>query len=255
MRKAIDYMVIGLLFLPLVAIVYLVLVSRWVYPQLWDASFSLSHWIAGIRSTGSLLEGLWLSLFLATAMGAGATGVGFFLSHQVTLQGRRSGLIHFAYYPYLIAPVVLGVMLRFYFVRAGLTGTLAGVLLAQFIFILPYAILLLSTFWNDRVRQTAFQASTLGATPGQVFRTVLMPMAKPWLIICFLQCFLISWFDYGITQVIGVGKVATLTVQTMVFVKAANPHLAALAACLLVGPLVALMFINRKLFLQGDNVL
>lgn len=253
MRKATDYILMGLLLLPLMAIVYLALVSRWTYPQLWDTSFSFVQWMARVSSAGSILKGLWLSIFLALGMGISATGVGFILSGQIAYHRGKSRFIHFAYYPYLIAPVVLGAMLQFYFVRLGLIGTLAGVMLAQFIFILPYAVLLLFTFWNDRIRQTAFQATTLGATSLQVFRTILFPMAKPWLIICFLQCFLISWFEYGITQMIGVGKVPTLTIQTMIYIKEANPHLAALAACMLVGPLVAMLLVNRKLFLKSED--
>ena len=245
-----DYILMGLLVLPLLAVLYLTFVSSWTYPRLWDHSFTFAHWTSGIYLSGSLMAGLWLSLLIAMVMGVSATGLGFLFSWQIALHARKSLLIHFSYYPYLIAPVVLGAMLQFYFVRLGLTGTLVGVMLAQFIFILPYGVLVLSTFWNDRIRQTAFQAATLGATSQQVFRTILLPMAKPWLFICFLQCFLISWFDYGITQMIGIGKVSTLTIQTMVFIREANPRLAALAASLLVGPLVVLLVIKSKIFLK-----
>ncbi|MCB0682427.1 MAG: ABC transporter permease subunit, partial [Saprospiraceae bacterium] len=120
----------------------------------------------------------------------------------------------------------------------------------QVLFVFPYGLLFLSTFWNDRLKQTAFQATTLGASSWQLYRSVLIPMARPWLFICFVQCFLISWFEYGITQLIGVGKVPTLTIRTMQYVREADPHQAALASCLMVLPVLLLLVVNQRLFLK-----
>ncbi|MEZ4774488.1 MAG: ABC transporter permease [Bacteroidia bacterium] len=235
-----------ILLLPLVSLLYLTIVHQWTFPEIAGKGFYAGYWRDFFTGENNLYLSAGLSLFLAGSIAATATFLGFFISYYLS---RQPGILKLAYFPYLIAPVVFGTMLQYYFVRMNLTGTVRGVMIAQFLFIFPYSVLLFSTFWNDRVRQTAFQATTLGASPDQVFLSVLLPMARPWFFLCFAQCFLISWFEYGITQLIGVGKIETLTIKTMFFVKEANPHLAALSACLMVLPMVFLLVIQRNLFL------
>lgn len=242
-----------LLLLPLAAVLYLSVQQQWAYPQLLSG-FTLQHWQRFLSPGSGLGGSLLLSLAIATGIAATATAFGVVVSAQLLGQQRQSRLLKLAYYPYLIAPVVFGAMLQFYFARLGLMGTVGGVMLAQLLFACPYSVLLMSTFWNDRVRQTLHQATTLGASPWQLYRTVLLPMAKPWAFLCFVQCFLISWYEYGITQLIGVGKVKTLTVAAMLFVREADPHLAALCACLMVAPPIALLLVGRFLIFANQSI-
>lgn len=229
------------------------MVSAWSYPQLWSARFTTNNWLGLFRADNPLLHSLLLSLSVSVTIAVTATVFGFTVSKQLLFSEKYQKWVRLAFYPYLIAPVVLGSMLQFYFVRLGLTGTLGGVLLAQALFILPYSVLLIATFWSDRVRQLAFQASSLGASSWQVNRTVLLPLARPWLVLCLVQCFLISWFEYGITRVIGVGKVPTLTIQAMHFVKEANPHQGALAACLMILPVLLVLVANQHLLIKREQ--
>jgi putative spermidine/putrescine transport system permease protein len=231
--------------MPILSLVYLSLQTQWEYPVL--TNFTAQQWIDALPQ-GEILSSLMLSLGISMMLATVATCGGFLLSRSIA---QRPSWISLAFYPYLIAPVIFGVMLQYYFVRMELTGTVAGVLLAQLLFILPYSILLYATFWNKRVTNTAFQASTLGASEWQVFTTILLPMARPWMLLCFIQCFLISWFEYGITQVIGVGKINTLTMATMHFVREANPHLAAISSLLMVIPVLLLLGLNRRFFTKG----
>ena len=60
-----------------------------------------------------------------------------------------------------------------------------------------------------------------------------------------------SWFEYGVTQFVGIGKVPTLTVRTMQFVKEANPQFDAVSACLMVLPLLAFMLLNARLLYRN----
>jgi putative spermidine/putrescine transport system permease protein len=235
------------IWLPLLCVGYLSVVTAWQFPLLWDAPFSLVHWQGLLQQTDGLAYSLGLSLLISGTLALSGTLFGFWISRELCFRLQARGWLQLAYYPYLIAPVVLGAMLQFYFVRWNLTGTTLGVMLAQSLFILPYSVLLLSTFWNEEIRKLAGQASSLGASKRQVDQRILLPLARPWLVLSLVQCFLISWFEYGITQLIGVGKVPTLTIKVMHFVKEANPHQAALAACLMLLPLLFVLLANRRL--------
>ncbi|MEZ5055449.1 MAG: hypothetical protein R2879_00280 [Saprospiraceae bacterium] len=252
-KKVLHIITAFLLVLPLLVIVYLSLVYRWAGQNLVPESFTFDYWKDLFTLNSDLGSSFLLSLFISSCVALFSTTFGFLISKQLAFENKK--WIKLAYFPYLIAPVVFGTMLQFYFNRFNLSGNIGGVLIAQLLFIFPYSILLLSTFWNDRIKQMAFQASTLGANNLELYRKVLVPMAKPWLFICFVQCFLISWYEYGITHLIGVGKVKTLTVQAMLFVKEANPFLAGLASCLMVFPVIILLVANKRIFLRRTEFL
>ncbi len=250
MKRLLSIPILLFILLPLFAVLYLSLVEYWSFPVLFRADFTGRWWGDLLQGRNPLLYSLGLSLGLSAGISVLATVFGF-LSSRFLLFGRgREAWVRLAFYPYLIAPVVLGFMLQFYFVRMGLTGTLAGVFLAQALFVMPYSVLLLSTFWTEEVRQLAAQAQSLGASSAQVNRTILLPMARPWILLCLVQCFLISWFEYGITQLIGLGKVETLTIQAMNYTREASPHLGALSACLMIFPVLLLLLINQRLLLK-----
>ncbi len=255
MKKGVYILMAVLLVLPLVAMVYLSMVSNWGFPKIWNVEFTFRYWQQAFAGQNGLGHSFALSLMLSFTIATSAAVFGFFISKLLLFDSTRGGLLKLAFYPYLIAPVVFGAMLQFYFIRMGLAGSFAGVLLAQILFVFPYAVLLQSTFWNARIKQIAFQATTIGASGRQLLRGILIPMARPWLAICFVQCFLISWFEYGITELIGVGKVETLTISVMRFVREANPHYAALSACLMVLPLIALLVLGNRFFIRNTSEL
>jgi putative spermidine/putrescine transport system permease protein len=68
-------------------------------------------------------------------------------------------------------------------------------------------------------------------------------------VLCFFQSFLVSWFEYGLTQFIGLGKVKTLTVMVFNFINEANLFYAALACVLLVLPPIVLLYMNKKVLI------
>jgi putative spermidine/putrescine transport system permease protein len=251
-RVAYSLVTLGLI-LPIAALVYLSLVNRWEFPQLFGADFTLGNWADAVSGTSGLWESFFTSLGIAAFIGLISTAGGFVVSRAIMYHRRGQLLLSMAYYPYLIAPVILGVMLQFYFIKLGISGTLVGVVTAQMLFIFPYAVLFFAGFWTPQTQAIEGQAKTLGAGQGQVLKGVLLPMAKEWLYICFFQCFMISWFEYGVTQYAGIGKVSTLTVRTMQYVKEANPHVAAVAACLMVLPLVAFLLLNRRFLYRNTE--
>src|SRR5262249_62243642 len=94
--------------------------------------------------------------------------------------------------------------------------------------------------WGTRARPR-------GGGTAPLSRRALLPLSRGALLLCFFQTFLISWFQYGLTILIGGGAVETLPMKVYDYVNEGNPAYAALAGCLLVVPPVALLWINRRL--------
>ena len=150
----------------------------------------------------------------------------------------------------MIAPVVLAVMLNYYFLQLGLSGTVFGVMAAQLLITLPYAVILFHGYWNRNIRNFENLVATLGGSFIDKIKHAILPSARGLLTICFFQCFLISWFEYGLTQFIGIGKVETLTIMVYRFMAESNPYLAALAGTVLIIPPLLLLFVNRKFIVR-----
>lgn len=232
--------------MPMLTLIYLSLVRQWEFPALLGSQFSTDNWQAAYAGTAGIWDSILISVAISASVSLIATATGWILARVVCYHPRGARLMAFAYFPYLLAPVILGVMLQFFFIKLGIAGTVFGVITAQLLFIIPYAILFFAGFWTPHTRALEGQAITLGANPAQVFRKLLLPIARPWLAMAAFQCFMISWFEYGLTQYVGIGKVPTLTVRTMMYVKEANPHIAAVAACTMVLPLLLLIILNRS---------
>jgi putative spermidine/putrescine transport system permease protein len=186
------------------------------------------------------------SILISTLTASLATAVGFMVSKTLAYHPRRPIFEILTYLPYAFSPVVYAYCLNFFFNKANLTGNTEGVVLAQFILTFPFAIILFLNHWNAEMKAVEQLTYTLGGSVFQVYQRVLLPMSKPILTLCFFQTFLISWFEYGLTSVIGLGKVPTLTIKVYQFIGESNIYFAALASCLLVFPPLILMWFNRK---------
>lgn len=237
---------------PLVIILLLSFARNWVFPSVLPQQFTTASWVSLFTDTNGMGTSFLLTLFIALAVAALATAAGFFSSRFIAYHRHKKTLLLLAYLPFVLSPVILAVCLKYYFIKMGLAGAAWGVAMAQLVIAFPYSIIFFIGFWNNKVQQYTALVQTLGGTATHVFQKAILPLAKPMLLVCFFQCFLISWFEYGLTSVIGYGKVQTLTVMVYGFVTEANIFYAALSCCLLVLPPVVLLLINKKIvFRQG----
>lgn len=236
--------------IPILLLIYLSFSRQWIYPSIWSHPFTGEWWSLLFNSQSALLNSALLSLGLSVSVSAAATAGGFFASRAVAYHTTSKAWLLSAYFPYVITPVVFAIMINFYFLRLNLTGNVAGVFLAQVFITFPYAVLFFYGFWNDRIRHMEQLVTTLGGSFKTVLNDAILPSARGMLTVCFFQCFLISWFEYGLTRLIGVGKVQTLTILVYRYISEANPYLAALAGFLLVVPPLLLLITNRKALMQ-----
>jgi ABC-type spermidine/putrescine transport system permease subunit II len=183
---------------------------------------------------------------LLSAGVAGVVTIGRFVFGKIIAgHPQRARFQAMMYLPFAFSPVIYAYCLQFFFLKADLSGSVAGVLLAQGL-LLPFGMLFFSTHWDDRLRAMEELAHTLGGTRRDTWRRVLIPVSKMALLTAFFQSFLLSWFDYGPMSVIGLGQVSTLSVLVWQFIGEADLYFVAIGSCLLVFPPAILLFINKK---------
>jgi putative spermidine/putrescine transport system permease protein len=246
--------VITFLFLfPFAYIVLLSLAQNWSFPAVWPQTITLDNWKIIFSSQGGMTYSLVISVVISLSVAFFSTLCGFITSKFIAYSAHRQKLMLFSYFPFILSPVIYAGCLYFFFIKFDLSGTVAGVVLAQLIIAYPYAVIIFSGFWSDKMKNLEQLVTTLGGNTWQSYRKVLLPSATGMLLVCFFQTYLISWFEYGLTAIIGVGQVQTLTIKVFQYIQEANIYYAALAACLLILPPAILLYVNKRFVFKTQH--
>lgn len=256
MKKIALSLLLTLFVMPFVYLFLLSMASEWRFPDLLPHGLSLSHWIDLGSAGGNWGASFMVSLLIALSVASCATVCGFLTAWQLAWHPRRQLWMLLAYFPYAFSPVIYAHCLKFFFNVSHLSGSIPGVVLAQFILTYPFAILLFFNHFDHTLRSMEHLTYTLGGSVSTVFWKVLAPVSRTVLLICFFQTFLISWFEYGLTSVIGLGLVRTLTIGVYQYIGESNIYVAALASCLVSLPPLLLLWLNQRyIFRKNETVL
>ncbi|HMO39347.1 MAG TPA: hypothetical protein PKC76_08140 [Saprospiraceae bacterium] len=242
-----------IILLPFAVLAVLSLGRNWAFPAVLPAVFTFDNWRVLLLAQSDLSQSLALSLFISIVIATAVTIASFFTSKFISFSPWRRRWLLIAYFPYMFAPVILAACLQYYFLRLGWAGSAGGVMLAQLFIAYPFGVIIFTGFWNERLHNMEQLVATLGGNAWQTYTRVLLPVAKGALLICFFQTFLISWFEYGLTRLIGVGKIQTLTLKVFQYVNEANVFYAALASILLAVPPIVLLWLNKRYVFVNFN--
>lgn len=249
MKRILKIFYILAVLFPIAFLIGLSISSDWQYPSILPQVFNLANWYDSIFGKGNIFQSLLLSLVLSFSIAALVTFLAFFISKYIANSPNRTLYINITLIPYVLSPIILAVIFQYFFTFFDLSGHFFGVLLAQLFFALPFGIIIFNNFWNKNLQDLEQLSFTLGANRIESLTKVILPLSKPAIILCFFQSFLVSWFEYGLTQFIGLGKVKTLTVLVFNFINEANIFYAALACVLLILPPILLLYFNKKILI------
>jgi putative spermidine/putrescine transport system permease protein len=184
-RLALYLLVLGFV-LNLLGIVGHVLVSafakRWFGTPL-PGAFT-TEWFAYAWSNFELGRVLGVTVFVALAVVVLALLLGFPAAYVLARRNFRGKalLILLYFLPLLIPQMTYGIPLATTLYRYAIGGTVAGVILANLVPMVPLAIFVLMPFFEQISVNLEWGAATLGASRFQVFRRILLPLAVPGLL-------------------------------------------------------------------------
>ena len=119
-----------------------------------------------------------------------------------------------------VAEVLMELTLSLPYILLGLAVVFepTGIVFAQLIVNLPFAIRMVRTAFADVSPRMEFVAKTLGATPGDVFRTIILPQCRNVLISTFVLTWARGMGEFGATlMLVGVTRMKTETLPGSIY--------------------------------------
>lgn len=245
-KKIVSLILLIFFAFPFVYLLLLASTRQWRFPAILPEKLDFKNWEAILNSSSDLSQSLLISVAIAVTVAACSTAIGFLISRTIALHPWRKKLIMACYLPFVLSPVIYALILNYFFILFGLAGSFGGVILAQLVISFPFSLILFNAFWDANIEALEDISYSLGGNFKQTLWKVLLPLAKGQLLVCFFQTFLISWFEYGLTTIIGLGKIHTLTIRVYQYITEANIFYAALGSCIIIFPPLLLLWLNRR---------
>lgn len=136
-------------------------------------------------------------------------------------------------------------LFRFYHVT-GLLDTLGGLILAEAVLNLPFAILVLKSFFDDVPREVAEAARIDGATPLQLFSKIYVPLLRSGIAATALLCFVFAWTEFLAAQFLA-GRISVLPTYLLNVESMAWPFVAAVGTVAFIPCFIVIVFGQRFL--------
>ncbi len=135
------------------------------------------------------------------------------------------------------------------FTDIGWIGTYQALIIPNISFALPLTIYTLTSFFNDLPWELEEAARVDGATRGQAFIKIILPLAAPALFTTAILAFIITWNEFLLSQQLSTTATEPVTVAIARF-SGVNPYLPPHAAIMAAGALVTVPLVIMVLIFQ-----
>lgn len=211
-------LIIGIFLMLIIAPILTILVwaftERWAWPSLIPQTFSLRAVKGVLRDRANLSQLFMSSILISFTVAFLSVTIGTMTARALECYpfiGKKVFSV-ISILPFLVPGSVFAMGIQVTFIKAGLSGTVPGVIIVHLICSLPYAVTLL----QDGTRAVGMgleeQARVLGAGPWRAFFKVTLPSLFPVMLSAFSMSFIVSFSQYFLTLMIGGGSVRTFAV-------------------------------------------
>lgn len=115
--------------------------------------------------------------------------------------------------PFMLPPVISALGFLVFWVSAGLYGRMSATILSHAVFLVTLPLVTISLGLGGVDRSLIEAARTMGATRGQVLRTVILPLILPYMVSGYAFAFVLSLNEYIIAYMVAGFTVETLPIK------------------------------------------
>ena len=234
---------------PLLVLSTQAVATRWFFPDVVPAEWT-GDALGRVLTDGATRSAFGTGLLVSLVVALLALALAIPAARALALgELRRTGLAAVAFLiPTVLPPVALAMGLSVAMLRAGFAGSVAAVVVAHLVVVLPYTVLILAAALTRYDVGYERIATGLGASSGRVLVHVFVPIALPGIAVSAALAFVVSWSQYLLTFLPGQGRTVTLPVLVLSAVNGGNPTIAAaLALVAAVPPAIAVLLVIRHL--------
>jgi len=176
--------------------------------------FSLG-WYGELFGQADWLNAMTNSLVIAIVSAALAVAIAFPLAYFLWRYKVFYARILFAMgvAPFMLPPVITALGFLLFWVNAGLYGEMIATIISHAIFFVTLPLVTISLGLEAIDRQIIEASTTMGASDRTVFRTVVLPMVKPYLISGYAFAFVLSLNEYIVAYMVAGFTVETLPIK------------------------------------------
>ncbi len=228
--------------------------TNWRFPNLLPSGWSLRAWqylgSPASQVGEAIVDSIIIAVVVTCISGLISIPAGRALG-QLNFRGKR--VVEFLILAPTIVPGLASVFgVHVLFLRYGLANSVVGVILVHLISSVTYATLVMSGVFANYNPDFEQQARVLGAGPLRIFWYVTIPAIFPGLVVAGLFAFLLSWYQYILTLIIGGGQVQTLAMLLFTFARSVDkPVTGALSIVFMLPAILVLILTSR--YLTGEN--
>lgn len=205
------------------------------YPNLLEATFGIRAY-RYILIDKKILSSIQNSYAIGISSSFLACLSGYFIALRLKEEKRLRVLLSLiVFLPLVISSTSVGAGLQVLFNRLDLTGTFRGVILVHTVYLLPYSVWILLPGLRSIDDDLICAAKMLGSDDITVFRKITYPLIKPFLKTALIMGFILSFSQYYLTLVIGIGQVTTYTTLSFPFMVEKDRAMSALISILFIG--------------------
>lgn len=239
---------------PMLGLVLWSVARRWYWPHALPQEVGLDYWrqalglerslaIGAVSITGSLWTSLRIALVVVAVVMAISIPSGYALA-RLRLPVKPLILLLFLM-PHAFPQQPVFVNLLAIFTRAGLAGTVSGVMLVHIVVALVYAVWITTSTFRAIPPELEEAARSVGASPLRTFARITLPLAAPGLAASAVFVFLTSLDEFTGTFFIGLPFVTTLP-MLLYSSSGYNLQFASVLALVLLVPSVLFMVLIER---------
>ena len=241
----------GLIALYLLAPVIVVVATAFTttaYPVFPPQGFTL-RWFGAFLGNADFLESVRISAVLALASTAIACVIGTAAAlglARTRIRGR-SALAALFLSPIFFPAIVLGLALLIVFTRAGLAGTLPGMVAAHVVLTTPFVLRMVAASLGEFDPAVEEAAHNLGAGWARTFFQVTLPLIRPGVLAGAVFAFILSFDELVVSLFLAGPGLQTLPIRIFTFVEYSSaPTISAISTVLILVWMVAGVPLYRR---------
>ena len=172
-------------------------------------------WYAELLTEAEWLRAIGRSLFIALCAGIISTTLALAINYALWRTGSGFAKLTFALGlgPFLLPPIILALGASLFWAEVGWYGRMEATIVSHGVFFVTLPLVIIARGFAALTDEVGEAAQTMGATPAQVFKTVVLPLIAPYVLTGFTLVAIISVNEYLIANMISGFVVETLPIK------------------------------------------